>query len=192
MTSSDGITWTAGTCPAKNWITVIWAGSQFVALAYNGSGASDVVMTSPDGITWTLQDFGVGSWGAGAVCGSTGLAYAPSLAMIATVYRTSSGGPFGVLTSPDGVTWTNRTMPGGDAATILAGIAWNASLGKFVIAGQNNPERILYSSNGVTWLSQNPDPDGVLSAVWDVVAAGANLFVISDQSAHDIILVGRP
>jgi hypothetical protein len=71
-------------------------------------------------------------------------------------------GPGVILTSPDGVTWTSQTFPGGlSVQTQFEYAAWGN--GMFVIAGRSSA--LMTSPDGVTWSLANITPtsnfDGV-------------------------------
>ena len=97
-TSSDGITWTSRTIQDEAWEDVFYGGSLYVAV-----GKSGAISTSPDGITWTARTSGTTDtlrrvrYKSGVWCAVGG----PG----------GGGGTARVLTSFDGTTWTNQSMP---------------------------------------------------------------------------------
>ncbi len=133
MTSPDGITWTARSAPAtRGWEDVAYGNGIFVAMTSDG----DRRMTSPDGINWTEQP-GTNGWGRVAfgdglflisrssgiettsdgvtltnqttpVGDWYGMAYdAQSDLWVAVAYQFTNR----VMTSPDAVNWTARSVP---------------------------------------------------------------------------------
>jgi hypothetical protein len=138
-TSADGVTWTArtssfGTTPITS-VAYSPTLGLFVAVGWTGRTAH-----SADGITWTLNTALTGTpdllavtWGAGLfVAGGN----SSTITGITTMY-----------TSPDGITWTSRT---------LAGIATNGTVksvafgnGLFVVVGIFGQGAT--SPDGITW-----------------------------------------
>lgn len=97
MVSSDGVTWSARTCPIGAWGSLATNGSIFVALALNSTSPRG--MTSPDGDTWTALDLpGSESW--------SGITYANGLFVAVSTDNV-------IMTSPDGFNWT-KYNPNGD------------------------------------------------------------------------------
>lgn len=61
-TSSDGITWSAGSITASaRWFALSYNGTNWVAARYN-SGSTSSAATSPNGITWTARSLSQSSW----------------------------------------------------------------------------------------------------------------------------------
>ncbi|WP_164969656.1 fibronectin type III domain-containing protein, partial [Aquirufa rosea] len=74
----------------------------------------------------------------------------------------TDGGSNRAMTSPDGITWTTRTLDVGRCVTYGNGV--------FVSVGQN---KVSTSPDGITWTSQTPASNNV----WQSVAYGNGLFV---------------
>jgi len=76
-----------------------------------------------------------------------------------------------VMTSPDGIVWTNRTIP---VIGQWRHVAWSSGLGQFCAVGSINP-RIMTSPDGITWTSRSA-PE--LVQYWCVEwIAGLNIWV---------------
>lgn len=89
--------------------------------------------------TWTTRTTNDNEW--------SNIAWAPELRLFAAVSR--SGTTTAVMTSPDGINWTTRTI---SVANQWRGICWSPELGIFVataISGSQN--RVMTSTNGTTW-----------------------------------------
>lgn len=135
-TSPDGITWTARTLPAASlWAGLNWNGSLAVLIDNNNSRR---VLTTSDGINWTAHTTALpsnASW--------DGLEWAVELGLWVTIASFSTK----AATSPDGVTWTARTLP---TNSYWREIAWSGAL--FVVTNYN-PAATTYltSPDGINW-----------------------------------------
>lgn len=99
----------------------------------NGTGSTDnVIITSTNGTAWTST----------SVTGfqTDDMTWSPSLGLFVAVSDSD-----GIMTSPDGVTWTPRTSDFNPQW-----VAWSPDLGLFV-ASRNLRTTALYSSDGITW-----------------------------------------
>ena len=165
--------WTIGTTSGPSSVTrtgLIYAGGQFVAL--NSAGAGGGALTSPDGITWTartMPSLGGGGWTGITYGGGQYVAVGGGFIAFAGGVATTT-----CATSPDGVTWTARTLP-------VSGM-WNAvgyGGGLFVAVGA--------SSTGASWTTFATSPDGItwtartasVSGLWSDVAYGSGRFVVT-------------
>ncbi len=209
-TSPDGIVWTQQTLPAKTLETlerffgVTYGNGLFVAVGASRTGADDLVLvptifTSPDGATWTQRTAPVE---AGLLSRLYGVTHGNGTFVAVGHYFTddtmATSSPV-VLTSPDGVTWTRRTPPGGNRA--LAGAGYGN--GTFVAVGYDRSIKLwepdvpvlLTSPDGETWTQQTVPPQigGVLNGLSSVtygnglfVAAGYNYDNVSGRTVPTI------
>lgn len=93
--SLDGITWTLSTLPTAGfWQMVAYGNGVFVAINQNGT----VAATSPDGVTWTARVLPMDKYWRGLAHGSIGFI---------VVSNDADGG---ILSSTDGVTWTDTGL----------------------------------------------------------------------------------
>ena len=181
LTSPDGQHWTpqvTGVNPVVvSLFSVMWSGTGFIAGGLNGW-----IITSPEGVGWTVpathlgtsdingfassgtQYVAVGSASALALS-SDGSSWSsasfnqPADAYGDAVYADSLfvAVGFGILTSPDGTTWTSR-LPQSVSHT---GIAWNGTT--FVVVGSGGV--VLTSPDGVTWTAQTSGTSATLNHV---------------------------
>ena len=157
-TSPDGITWTSRTLPAvRGWTSVCWSPQLglFCAIA----AAANDVATSPDGSTWTFRSTvlpGVLQW--------SSVTWSPQLGLFCAVAGIVAGKGGGgssdtttiAATSPNGTTWTSRTLPTTDS---WPSVCWSPELKLFctVGGGVTSGSGLFASSNaatssdGVTW-----------------------------------------
>ena len=103
--STNGVTWTSGgTLPnlgSNNWKSVAYGNGRFVAVQGGGSASTYVAYSIDKGVTWVQAPAGIGSsqtW--------QRIKYGQGL-----FFAVASGGTV-AATSPDGINWTVRTMPG--------------------------------------------------------------------------------
>lgn len=102
ITAPDGVMWTQRTLPSSSaWTAPCWNGSNYCAV--NSAGQNTI--TSADGINWTahasvLPSSPSGTW--------TNPVWNGSLFLVADNYASNSTK---AATSPDGVTWTAKTLP---------------------------------------------------------------------------------
>ncbi len=141
-TSTDAITWTNTTTgTGVNLRGVAFGGGQFVAV-----GDRRTVLTSVDGVNWMPRNAPstvVSLLNAVAWTGSQFVVVAQD-----PTNATNSGA--GILTSPDGVTWTQQTVP-----TIQPLLSVAVGGGTIVVVGSSEStaehNSVLTSSDGVVW-----------------------------------------
>lgn len=124
-TSTDGITWTNGN--AGTGLVVLYISDLHMLVSISGK---DIRTSTDGGTTWTTRYTG---------------SYAPDSAYMiydgTTIFAT--GGGFGVVTSTDGITWT-QVLSG----LLPYGIAYSAERGIYVLSKYNSVEK---STDGITW-----------------------------------------
>lgn len=116
-TSSNGMTWTyqaswGSVTGDQAMDSVVWIGTRFVAACRDSVSNAAKVATSTDGVTWTLRaTINTGSTAAWMYEAYPHLAYASGLSLLVMTMRgPSSGSTSTYVTSPDGITWTTRTI----------------------------------------------------------------------------------
>lgn len=197
MSSSDGVSWTAGSfLPVQdNYIVTQYVNGNFVALGQYGSLAY-----SSNGTSWTQADTGTAAakyaiaYGAGVYvtvgAGNAGAGYALSSPDLTTWTSRSAGsntlndvifanslfvavGNTGVVyTTPDGVTWTYRSA----GSSAFQRIIYANSL--FVAVGASG---VIYTStDGITWTSRTSN---VASQLNDVTWNGSLFCAVGASGA---------
>ncbi len=124
MTSTDGITWTAGNSTQSGINNVAYGANMFVAVGWDG-----FIISSPDGTNWTQRSATGDEWRDVIFANGQFLA----------IGAPPSGN---VATSNDGITWTIQAGSG----TPYTKLAYGESL--YVGTANSN---MAYSSNGITW-----------------------------------------
>jgi hypothetical protein len=154
--SSSGQAWGSATTPPSNIMrAVAWNGTSFAAVG-NGYAA-----TSPSGGVWTDRSI-------------TGDHY--GIAWNGTVYA-AVGYSSAASTSPDGITWTARTIPTGN----YLDIAWNGSV--FAAVGSSVAAT---SPDGATWTSQTIPTGDYQAVAWNgsvFAAVGSSVAATSPDGA---------
>lgn len=125
--------------------SAVWDGTQFVAVG--GSGA---VVTSANGTSWTAQTSGV-------TIGLNGITKGGTLSLYVAVG--SSGGGGGAATSPDGITWTDRSASAG--SNILRSVAAAPS----IVIAVGFSGAIMASTNGTGWGADTSNTTETLNSV---------------------------
>ncbi|MEI6316354.1 MAG: peptidoglycan-binding domain-containing protein [bacterium] len=184
-TSPDGINWTGRIAASQQgWIDVTWGsttpnglGGQGLFVAVSDSNSTtNGVMTSPDGITWTLHASNTGGWN-GVTWASTASNGSGGQGLFVAA-NSSAASSNGVMTSPDGVTWTLRNTAG--ITNNWYDVTWAANApngsggqGLFVLVGASsgNGREVETSPNGVTWTFRSESFDAnyaenYVSVVW--------------------------
>jgi hypothetical protein len=191
MNSADGITWTShAAAAAKTWNWVA-ASTTVVVAAASGTSVQQIMTSTDGGVNWTLQTHTSWNVGLGVVSqGHSGLAWSAAVGVFAIGAQTG-GTNYGIITSPDGVTWTFRTIPN-DTTQRVVSIVAAPSMGAFLattvrVAGVNV---ILTATTAATWTPIDP------TIYRDWTASGwcdsTGTFVSWDTSGHvpQTILLG--
>lgn len=173
ITSPDGINWSIPISPLSSGFGVVWSGSHWVVVGQDTSGNN--VATSPDGINWTAGTLSVLAVG-------YGIAWNGSL-FVAVGQQIGSVSP-AIVTSPDGLTWTDRSS----SLSSGRGIAWNGSLWIAVGYGKLGGSSIVTSPDGINWTNSANDPFPNVNntfpqgAGMSVVWTGSRWLVVSGAS----------
>lgn len=150
--TNDAVSFSNPVTTAQAVYRCIWvpAISKFVAMG------KYTQMSSADGTTWS------GGTTHALVNNATwnDLIYVPSSSLIVAIGENDVASPNRVMTSPDGVTWTPRSI---GANTAMYALAYSPSLNRVVGLGQS---RLVYSNDGgVSW-----NLGSITSGTWKAVA----------------------
>ena len=134
MTSRNGINWTPQVGSSTNgWVGVCWSPERglFVAVAYGGTNQR--IMTSEDGKTWItntqILQYNLQLWNV-CWCSELKLFVAIGSDKNGDGMATSGIHTYGVITSPNGKTWTQINLAN---VSSWSNICWSPELGIFVI-----------------------------------------------------------
>ncbi len=166
VTSPDGVTWTPHTTDYA-FTRIAYGNTQFVAV---GGGQ---IASSSDGVTWTLR-YDAGS---GSLTGFAGIAYGNNQFVAVGTGNYNGTNQYGaIMTSPDGVTWTER---GSGTTSQLNGVCYGNN--QFVAVGTGyfpggggDSTTIVTSPDGITW---NRRPSETTSGPLLAIVYGGSQFV---------------
>jgi hypothetical protein len=105
----------------------------------DGGGTPELSLPIGTAATWSGGTLAAKAW--------TTVAFSPTLRLWAAI--NSSGTSDAVYTSPDGITWTARTIPTTPVSGGWTSLCWGN--GKFVAINYQNYNAVLTSTDGVTW-----------------------------------------
>lgn len=152
-------TWVAGTFPVSTFVSdVVWGGNKYCAIASNGNS-----YTSADGIVWVE----------GGAMGSAHDRIAYGAGVFVAIKTVTNQ----CVTSPDGVTWTPRTLP---STGNWSGIAYNGS--RFAAVRRDTTTAAAYSTDGLSWSSASMPA----STDWEGVTYGEGLFVAVSTAGNNV------
>lgn len=166
LVSSDGLAWDRRSPTRRAADFLASNGSVYVGYSAN----SGKLATSPDLKTWTDRT------------APSGFSFGPGLAFGAGQFVCGSSTPGGVMSSPDGFTWTRVAFPSADAAVRLESVIFD---GRFIGCGRLTSDStpvVMTSEDGVNWVRRAVPAKAPTSYV-HVAKAGALYFVFGDGIA---------
>lgn len=144
-----------------------------------------------DAPTTTATGF---SGGPGSLTGGGEIIYEPVSGLWCAFHQKSTPSRL-IRTSPDGITWTNRTSTGYDADKLVVRPATDRTSGRIVVAsagGAANETKIHHSDDGgVTWslaatLANAFNPDGAVTLSYDPYDGNFVLCVSSTSTDSEV------
>lgn len=163
-TSTDGLTWSAGTIPAGTWGGVTYGNGVYVAVQ---SVSSSTAASSTDGATWTARTLpSAQTW--------TDVAYGNGN-FIAVSSTSSAASPI----SADGVTWSTTALPTG-----VNYAAINYTNGVWVTVASGTATAYT-STDSASWSTRTMPS----SATWSGLAALNGVWILT-SSGSSTVLVG--
>jgi len=166
--------WVASSVPDPDeWAYAAYGNGTFVALPRTTSGKW---MTSPDGISWTAHT-GMGMLGKGWQAITFGNGMFVAISSISNSETT-------VITSTDGLTWTQRTAPK------VPGLMRKVVFGNGMFVAVGTEGTIMTSPDGVAWTKRN-SPTAAAQGGWFSVDYGNGTFVaVASSGAHQVMTSG--
>jgi len=131
--------WAVRTAPSTiSWSSITWSATLNRFVAVGGSAtAADVMTSSAVALPPQRTPATNAVW--------TDVTWSPDRQLFVAV------GASVVMTSPDGITWTARTVA---EANNWKGVCWSSTLGLFVAVAQDGTHRVMTSVDGLTWTAQ--------------------------------------
>lgn len=154
VASPDGVNWTLVYSDPVNqpyFSSIVYANGVYLAAGEDLNGA--VILRSTDGHTWTPEATGLNNSG-NFIYALCEINYGNGLYVATGQKLTSTTAQDVILTSPDGINWTQQSLPnnGNDAIIESAGVSSGAyGNGLFVEGGIGG---IYTSADGVNWTEQ--------------------------------------
>ena len=148
--STDGITWTRNFNPFGDYTSVKYVNNRFVAIGKQNVlyGFSASVHISTNGVDWPSYSMPNATWSPVAYGNNT--------------YVSVASGNSIAVTSSDGTTWTQRTLP---ESNTWIDVEWSSSRNFFYAITSTSPGRIVQSTDGINWVGLSNLP---LNATTDI------------------------
>lgn len=178
ITSSDGDTWVEQThgYTGSYFLGVATNDSIWVAVGGDGStGTPGAIYTSADGVTWVDRT------------PATNMIYFFKVHWDGTNFIAGSGNAAaGAWTSPDGITWTARTLPGIASTSLAYRFADNGS-GR-VVCGANNGKLWYSDDSGASWTAATSplEDDFTISSLRNVIWNGSYFLAARNNVIYNI------
>lgn len=133
--SPNGTSWTVTGIPSGDWRGCAHGGGITVAVEGYSPGfpSTRVAYSTDSGSTWSTTTCPSGEW--------MSVARSPTRGLFVAV---ANSGTWRVMTSPDGITWTGRTMPSPGS---WRDVVWDGA--RFVAVSYSG--QIALSTDGITW-----------------------------------------
>jgi hypothetical protein len=174
LTSPDGINWTIRSKDDVNYFRlygITWSGSKFIAVGTNMVNNQTEIQSSPDGIVWTPSTFNVHGGELTSIAWSGNLFVA-----VGSYFIEGTRHPL-LLTSPDGIDWTNRSGANTTGYS-FNDVIWTGT--RFVTVGSNVSG---YSNDGINWSFASNANTGLLGVCYSgktYLAVGNGIFTSAD------------
>ena len=162
LTSSDASTWTQQAAGEYSGYLLgsTYGNGRYIAVGYD-TGNNGIIYSSTNGVTWNQVN--IGTYASSYIYS---VVWNGSNQFVAVGYTSSPSTEDLILTSPDGITWTQQAINQGYLQ--LNSVVYNS--GQYVAVGANgsNTDVILTSPDGVIWTLQAQVPQSPVA-----VAIGA-------------------
>ena len=193
MTSPNGITWTGQNAPQLlQWVSVTYGNGIYLACSQSGTLAARAMISS-DGVNWVMSNPGAVVWlragfggGVFVVLGQSNGAYTTD----GTTWGAGTGVPNinwqgmafangrfvavgsngGLLTSTNGINWTQLTTPN---TNNWYAVAYGNNIWTSLANTTTNGTNLMTSTDGVTWTGQ----PAIANVQWFGMTFGSGVFV---------------
>ncbi|MDG3577114.1 hypothetical protein P7F60_11995 [Rhizobium sp. YJ-22] len=171
ITSPDRTNWTVRSSGTSlNLTGVAYGNGIFVAVGFDPNNGQVVACVSPDGVTWSASNITASGYSAFSIAFGNG---------VFVVVGGSQLNQISGFTSPNGTSWTQRTLPS-DTGTIRD-VTYTGSL--FIAVRAFGASGIYTSPDGTTWTARTSPGSGTIYGVANgaslSIAVGAGGLIIS-------------
>lgn len=169
---ADPTTWTTRANAngfGENFLCAWYGNGLFFA---GGQPNLDGFQSSPDGINWSVVTI-PGS----PLMQVLGGMWVPELGLHVMCGGNAGAGSGKVFTSPDGVTWTERTPASPGTMNNLRSIGWDASVGLLVMCGWGT-DHLQTSPDGINWTIRTPAAEGGNTTLYNVRGNNAGQYIL--------------
>ena len=143
-----------------------------VAFGIPGGATPTIITVATTATTMTIKNLSLGCFWSNNSLPSSG-----AVAWNGTVFCVVVSGTSIAYTSPDGITWTQRTLP---SSSQWNSIAWNGTV--FCAISNTSGTVAATSPDGITWTARTLPT----SQVWNSIAWNGTLFVVVGGSASTV------
>lgn len=163
LTSPDAITWKKSLSSDSNekLYGISWSGQQYVAVGHDSAQNKSIIVTSPDGDTWTENSFTIAGGELQSVAWSGNLFMAVGNKTEDPCCRTTlcmCGVHPVIITSPDGITWTDQSPISSSIYTGISDVSWDGSqfilVSGYRVASSLNGTILSYKDNVTDWMKR--------------------------------------
>ncbi|KAF6252156.1 hypothetical protein COO60DRAFT_1644281 [Scenedesmus sp. NREL 46B-D3] len=178
--SSNGSTWVGGSGLGTGALEgLCWAPELGLICAWTTSK----VLTSPNMLDWTTSVIPTSSATWSSIC------WAPELGLFCAVASAASDLNM-VMTSPNGSTWTLRSVPVGSAWDT---VCWVPELSLFCAVARSGTDRVMTSLDGINWTAISSSTAATSSAAWEGLCWSRELGMLcAVGGTGGIMTSGRP
>lgn len=160
-----------------------------VSLSPNASPRTLTISTNSDlRVSQNSALMAVNNWttwsGSQDSLSSSSIAWSPELGLFVSLALAADASGFQAMTSPDGFTWTRRTVPDNNSWN---SVAWSPELGLFVaVSSSGSLNRAMTSSDGITWITRTTTVNNPYSDVIWCKELGLFVAVAGSTGAADV------
>jgi hypothetical protein len=157
--STDGLAWSLIPMPRDSWLDVAYGNGRFVAITGSIGTSTRAAVSTDGGLTWSPAALPF-------PCAWQSIAFGAGM-FVAVAFQSAD-----YATSPDGITWTARTLDGGSetVAYIEYGNGIFVATGDAFMSG-----KVKTSPDGITWTLRDA---GAGAVTWMDIAFGGGRFFL--------------
>jgi len=186
MTSPDGINWTVRQILPNAFVNAMTFGNgKFIVAGSNsnfGGNGNYIFSTTTDGVTWTQSV-------SPANITPRDITFGNGLFVIVGQGQNPNPNTGRILTSPDGITWTSRSLPTNDFTVFpisenISSITYGNNLFVATISSNTIGNSILTSPDGITWTLRKS-----IVSTWTKIEFFENTFIAIANSGTNQLMI---